>query len=159
MHKTTAQPFTAPTARNPLVALHKAVWDIATSVTMQKRNWRSVTFKSLHRLCAHRAIHTHTQAWRKTMQCRGSCECLHRSQNSHYWHSCLYPRSTKRGYKNNEVQQAQNKKSISAVNWMECLTQDSVVIFLLPRKCLQTSLNTLKKKDSRPSCKITGLYH
>lgn len=88
--------------------------------------------------------HPHTQACRKIMQCRGSCECLHRSQNSHYWHSCLYPRSTKRGYKNNEVQQAQNKKRVSAVNSMECLTQESVLIFLSTQNVLM-SLTTLKK--------------
>lgn len=32
--------------------------------------------------------------------------------------------------KNNEVQQARNKKRVSAVNSMECLTQNSVLIFL-----------------------------
>lgn len=70
------------------------------------------------------------------MQCCGNCECLHRSQNSHYWHSFLYPRATKRGYKNNEVQQAQNKNRVSTVNSMECLTQDSVLIFLSPQNVL-----------------------
>lgn len=61
-------------------------------------------------------------------------------KNSHYWHSCLYPRSTKRSYKNNEVQQAQNKKGVSAVNSMECLTQRSLLIFLWVQNVLKQHL-------------------
>lgn len=79
----------------------------------------------------------HTEAWRQMMQCHGSCECLHGSQNSHYWHSSLYPRSTERSYKNNEVQQTRNNKRVSAVNSMECLSKRGVLIFSLLQNVLK----------------------
>lgn len=81
--------------------------------------------------------HPHTEAWRQMMQCHGSCECLHGSQNSHYWHSSLYPRSTERSYKNNEVQQTRNNKRVSAVNSMECLSKRVVLIFSLLENVLK----------------------